>query len=297
MTEQNPEVIQSAIRPSLRRVQGSPEPDMVQGAFLSHSLCQPDSSKSCGACCGLYNWEDHSRAALTPPLEKRRTLFFSLGRDPENFRKAYAREKVPPNSKLLETIYNCEFLGFLDGEKKRVGCLLHPSVNEGWDLRDYCFYGKEICASHFCPSHTHLTRVEQKSVLAALDDWYLYGLVVTDIDLVKGFFHQVQTRLGDSLREERLEKRKVRGALGEFFALKESWKFASCPQRLGKYYFSHSEYQVARVEYEKNWRIRPSRFDKILMSLESDFQTREDVFEAEAIIERKVARFLRAYEG
>lgn len=269
----------------------------AQSAIYSPFLCQPDPSKSCGACCGLYNWEDHSRKALIPLLEKRSALFFSLGRDPEIFQNAYAQEIFPPNSKLLGDIHNCEFLGFLDGEKKRVGCLLHPSVNGGRDLRDYCFYGKEICAGHFCPSHTHLTRAEQKSVLAALEDWYLYGLVVTDIDLVKEFFHHVQTRLGDSLREERLEKRKVREALREFFALKESWKFTSCRRRLGKYYFSHSEYRVARIEYEKNWRIKPSRFDKVLLSLESDFQTPEDVLEAEAIIEGKIAGFLRAYEG
>jgi len=283
MAERIPPVRQSAIR----------DP---QSAIDGYSLCQPDPSKSCGACCGLYNWEDHSRAALTPVLEKRRDLFFSLGRDPGVFQKAYDQEIFPPNPKLLEEIHNCEFLGFLDRERKRVGCLLHPSVNEGRDLRDYCFYGKEICAGHFCPSHTHLNRAEQKSVLAALEDWYLYGLVVTDIDLVKEFFHHVQTRLGDSLREERLEETRVRKALREFFALKESWKFAAGRKRLGKYYFSHSEYQLARIEYEKNWRIKPSRFDKILLSLESEFQTPEDVFEAEAIIEGKIAGFLKAYE-
>jgi hypothetical protein len=263
----------------------------------SFALCQPDLSKSCGACCGLYNWENHSREALMPLLGKRSELFFSLERNPEIFQKAYAQEIFAPNPKLVEEIHNCEFLGFLDGERKRVGCLLHPSVNQGRDLRDYCFYGREICAGHFCPSHTHLNRAEQKSVLAALEDWYLYGLVVTDIDLVKEFFHHVQTRLGDSLREERLEEKKVREALREFFALKESWKFAASRKRLGQYYFSHSEYQVARIEYEKNWGIKPSWFDKILLSLESEFQTPEDVFEAESIIERKITGFLRAYEG
>jgi hypothetical protein len=283
MTDHNSSVLQFAIRNAKSEIDAS--------------LCQPDSSKSCGACCGLYNWEDHSRAALTPLLEKRSTLFFSLGRDPENFQNAYAREKVPPNPKLLEEVYNCEFLGFLDGGEKRVGCLLHPSVNEGQDLRDYCFYGKEICAGHYCPSHAHLTPVERKSVLLALDDWYLYGLVITDVDLVKDFFHQVQSLLGDSVREARMENFRVREALREFFALKESWKFASHRDRLGKYYFSCSEYQVARIEYEENWRIKPSKFDKILISLESDFQTREDIIEAEAIVERKITRFLRAYEG
>jgi hypothetical protein len=290
MADKNPSILQSAI----------PNPPVVgscrQSAIDGCSLCQPDPSKSCGACCGLYNWEDHSRKALIPLLEKRLGLFSSLGRDPEIFQAAYARAIFPPGRKLLEEIHNCEFLGFLDGEKKRVGCLLHPSANEGRDLRDYCFYGKEICAGHFCPSHTHLTRGEQKSVVAALEDWYLYGLVITDIDLVKEFFHHVQNRLGDSLREEGWEREKVRGALRGFFGLKESWKFASSRKRLGKYYFSHSEYQVARIEYEKNWRIKPSRFDKILVSLESDFQTPEEVLEAEAMIEERICGFLEAYE-
>jgi hypothetical protein len=229
-------------------------------------------------------------------LEKRTALFFSCGQDPELFQRNHAREPLPSNPKLLETIYNCEFLGFVDGEKKRVGCLLHPSVNQGRDLRDYCFYGAEICAGHLCPSHAHLTRVEQKSVLAALQDWYLYGLVITDIDLVKEFFHHVQTRLGDSVREKRLGEGKIREALRGFFALKESWKFASSKNRLGKYFFSHSEYQVARVEYEKNWSLKPSRFDKILVSLSSEFRTPEELFEAESIVEGMIARFVRAYE-
>jgi len=283
MTEQNSTGFQSEIR--------NPK------SAIDISLCQPDSSKSCGACCGLYNWENHSRQALGPLLEKRRILFFSLGRDPEIFQRAYPEEELPPNPKLLETVYNCEFLGFLDGERKRVGCLLHPSINEGRDLRDHCFYGKEVCAAHYCPSHTHLTLVEQKSVFLAVEDWYLYGLVITDIDLVKEFFHHVQSRLGDSLREEGLEDRKVRGALGDFWGLKESWKFASARNRLGKYCFSHSEYQIARIEYQKKWKIKPSRFDKILVSLESEFQRQEDVLEAESIIERKVCDFLKAYEG
>jgi hypothetical protein len=228
-------------------------------------------------------------------LEKRRTLFFSLGRNPENFQKVHAREKLPPNPKLLETIHNCEFLGFLDGKKKRVGCLLHPWVNEGRDLRDHCFYGKEICSDHYCPSHAHLTPVERKSVLLALEDWYLYGLVITDIDLVKEFCRHVQDRLGDHLREERLGDPGVRKVLQAFFSLKESWRFSSSRNRLGQYYFNHSEYQVARIEYEKNWGLKPSRFDKILLSLASEFKNAEEVAQAESIVDSKIADFVKAY--
>ncbi len=38
-------------------------------------LCQPDASKSCGACCGLYNYADSGREALTERLRNRTRLF------------------------------------------------------------------------------------------------------------------------------------------------------------------------------------------------------------------------------
>jgi hypothetical protein len=264
----------------------------------SYPLCQPDPSKSCGACCGLYNWKDHSRKTLETLLQRRTSLYLSSGKDPERFQKAYSAEEFPPNPKHVEAIYNCEFLGFLDEERRRVGCLLHPSVNQGEDQRNYCsFYGLPLCAGHFCPSYHHLTRPEQKAVLASLEDWYLYGLVITDIDLVKEFLHQAQKRLGDSLREGTLENPEVRRALRDFFQLKTSWKFASSDNRLGKYYFTHSEYQIAHIEYEKNWKVKPSRFDRILVSLASEFESRDDIVEAESIIEEKIEKFVTAYEA
>lgn len=222
-------------------------------------------------------------------------MFFSFGREIDIQR--YQKLIIEPdgNSKLLQTIYNCEFLGFLDRQGKKVGCLLHPALHEGVDLRGHSFYGAELCAGHFCPSYTHLTSVEQSAVFTTIEDWYLYGLVVTDIDLVKEFFMQVQNRLGDSLRPELLKDFKVRRALRSFFRFKESWKFASSRNRLGKYYFSHSEYQIARIEYEKNWKIKPSRFDKILVSLSSEFQTQEQLGEAEWLIEEKIEEFINAY--
>jgi len=129
----------------------------------------------------------------------------------------------------------------------------------------------------------------------ALDDWYLYGLVITDIDLVKEFFKHVQNRLGESIRVECLENIKVRTVLQNFFRFKEFWKFSSAKNRLGKYYFSYSEYHIARIEYEKRWQIKPSHFDKILVSLSSEFTTQTDVGEAESLIEEVIERFVEAY--
>ena len=256
-------------------------------------LCQPDITKSCGACCGLYNWKDHSRAALQGILKIQTSLvpIYRQTEDFDTYRKL--RDIKIKNNKLFETIYNCEFLGFIDEPQKKVGCLLHPAVTGGNDLRDYCFYGKEICSAHFCPGYSCLTTTEQKAVVHCLDDWYLYGLVITDIDLIKEFFKYAENKIGDSIKEYQLHTPAVANALREFFSFKENWKFKARENRLGKYYFSEAEYNVARIEYKERWGIPASRFDRILVSLESEFQTENDVHAAENLIVVFFVRFTK----
>lgn len=259
-------------------------------------LCQPNSQKGCGACCGLYNYQDHSRESLKSLLENRTGLFNSFqGEIPfgEYVQKAGSLAGSP---KLLETIHNCDYLGFLDVEQKKIGCLLHPSRHQGNDLRHHTFYGAELCAGHYCPSYSYLDSIEQRAVIAVLNDWYLYGLVITDIDLVKEFFHHTQTRLGESIRFQQFKHEGIRNSLKSFFELKEYWPYSSTENRLGKYYFSQSEYQIARIDYEIKWGIKPSRFDKILVSLSSEFSSPEDVRRAEDLIEGKIQNFVDTYQ-
>lgn len=207
------------------------------------------------------------------------------------------REKHLHTSKLCADIYNCEFLGFLDGGTKRVGCLAHPAVNNGKDLKDFrdlCLYGSEICQNHFCPGYSCLSTVEQKAVVQCLDDWYLYGLIITDIDLVKEFFRHVENRIGDSIREKNLLNPNALSALKDFFMLKENWPFKASGPRLGKYYFTQTEYLISRIRYQERWGIPPSPYDKILVSLESDFSGKNQLEAAERIIEEKIEAFIAA---
>jgi hypothetical protein len=258
-------------------------------------LCQPDNAKSCGACCGLYNWENHSRAALLGLLNGRTDCFAAaaIDGDVDGYRRR--AEKLAPGPKLCETIYNCEFLGFVDGGRTRVGCMLHPACNRGTDLRSRSFYGAELCASHYCVGYTGLRVMEQQAVVQSVDDWYLYGLVITDIDLVKSFFAHAENRLGDCVRCDRLADKTACEALRDFFMLKEHWKFAAGSHMLGKYYFSEGEYYTARIDYEKRLGIRRSPFDRILVSLSSEFSQAADLEEAEAIIDGHLHRFVAAY--
>jgi len=259
-------------------------------------LCQPDSYKSCGACCGLYNWKDHTRAALEAILSLQTNLFFAHSSPATVRNLRQERNRLIANTPLFETIYNCEYLGFLDGTRRRVGCLLHPAVTGNHSLRNLCFYGSKICNEHFCPSFGCLTTAEQQAVVLSVDDWYLYGLVITDIDLVKYFFKHIEERLGESIRPSRLLSPAAITALSNFFRLKTCWKFKAHDNRLGKYFFSETEYHIARIDYQNRWGIPASRFDKILVSLESDFSNERELHEAERIIDDYVQGFVNAYE-
>ncbi len=258
-------------------------------------LCQPDGHKSCGACCGLYNWRDHSREALADILEMQTGLFFSL-KDYSGFEGYRTRRNaLIRNTRLFDTIYNCEFLGFIDSGKNRIGCMLHPEVTGDSSLRNHCFYGAKICNEHFCPSFSCLTTAQQAAVVNAVHDWYAYGLVITDIDFVKDYFTHIENRIGETIKQERLSDPGVVNALEEYFALKVSWPFKSSDNRLGKYYFSEAEYHVARIDYEQRWGVPVSPYDRILVSLESALSSEAELRQAEKIIEDAMRRFVTAY--
>lgn len=266
--------------------------------MTNRSLCQPDNRKSCGACCGLYNYRGADRARLEAMLRARTEAFLALGRpDPEKLASFSRRVRAcEPEGKLLETIYNCEYLGFLDPERRTVGCLLHPArhPSEPDDLRACSFYGAELCAGHLCLSYQKLTPEEAFCVVHSLDDWYLYGICVTDIDLCKAFFREASSRLGEQPSRAVLSREAVREAARAFFSLKLDWPFRTGEDgRFGKYCLTEDEYREARIPY-RELGVRPSRYDTIFLSLASRFSSAGEVAAAEEMVDRRIAEFVRA---
>ncbi|MBN1829865.1 MAG: hypothetical protein JW884_12085 [Deltaproteobacteria bacterium] len=262
-----------------------------------HNLCQPDEGKSCGACCGLYNYRDNSRQALAERLRRRTELFRQTSRTVKGLERFSRRiGETEPQEKLFEDIYCCEFLGFVDAYERRVGCLLHPGRNEGVDLRDSAFYGKDLCDGHYCPSYSQLTSLEQQSVIHSISDWYLYGIAITDIDLIKEYIRQVSDRIGETPRLSRvLENKQLLSAIGDFIAFRIDWPYrAPEGNRFGKYCFADAGYDIDRIDYE-SLGCRRSPYDRILVSLASRFQTIAELKHAESIIENNISRFAADY--
>ncbi|MEW6140710.1 MAG: hypothetical protein AB1733_21010 [Thermodesulfobacteriota bacterium] len=166
------------------------------------NICRPDSTKSCAACCGLYNVNEATRPILESRLRHRTTVFSTVDRTPnaiEGFAELIRRsESISP---LDEDIHVCEFTGFVDPQARIVGCLLHPATsgNDGLDLRGLCHYGSLACKSFFCPAWTELPPRLRELVIALVEDWYLYGLLITDVDYVVSLFALIEYRVGSEI--------------------------------------------------------------------------------------------------
>ncbi len=162
------------------------------------NLCRPDSSKSCAACCGLYNVPNATRSALQFKLEKRTLAFREVERSPQAIEDyqmwVRANEAEGP---LDEAIHVCEFAGFLDPQQRIVGCQLHPTGtgNQGVDLRGLCYYGSMACKSFFCPAWEEIPLRLRDMVCLLIDDWHVYGLVITDVDFVRSLFGLLEDRI------------------------------------------------------------------------------------------------------
>jgi hypothetical protein len=261
---------------------------MVDESFCH--LCQPDEGKSCGACCGIYNYADSTRETLVARLGQRTERFHRDVRTEADL-AAFSRAvgAAEDQGRRFEVIYCCEFAGFLDKDRKRVGCLLHPAQNRGNDLRGISFYGRELCEGHLCPSYSFLGRTEKLALLRILDDWYLYGLCVTDIDQVKGYFGHLADLLGGTPKPEVFGDEAVRAIARRFFGFKCDWPFRSSESnRFGRFYFDGSQHMIRPIDYEALDCGR-SPFDSLFLSLTSEFRDAGQLREAEAMIRGNLA--------
>ena len=259
-------------------------------------LCQPDTRKSCGACCGIYNYKANDREALIKRLRRRTALFRQTVKAPEDLRELSRQlAATEDQSRIYEVIYCCEYLGFLDESEQKIGCLLHPCQNQGDDLRAISFYGKELCDGHFCPSYHYISRDEKLAMIKIIDDWYLFGLCITDIDLVKEYFRLVSEGVYEMPNPDCFSEEPFKTIALNFFRLKIQWPFRSPDDnRFGKYAFDGREYMIPYIDYAAIG-CEKSRFDKIFLSLSSEFKDAAALEQAEKLIQTHIDTFITAY--
>ncbi len=184
-------------------------------------LCQRARS-SCGACCGLYNRLDLSRAGMDALLVRRTEALADVPRTPAGFAGAVAGLRAGEEAPLFPSVRVCPLLGYLGSERTRVGCLGHPLVTGGIDLRDEGAYDAKICESFLCPSHAWFSESEAELVVEVCGaDPFLYGLVVTDVPFVRAALAGLAALTGTAVERRHLTRAPALEAMKRLFALKE----------------------------------------------------------------------------
>jgi len=251
-------------------------------------LCQR-AHASCGACCGLYNGQDHSRAALTGELWRRTRALARAEHTEAAFEACGARLSEGTGAPVFPSVRVCPLLGFLDAAGTRIGCLAHPLATGGPDLRAAGAYDVTTCEAFLCPSHAWLSEEEAQLAEGACGDWHLYGLVVTDVPFLRAVLGAVAGVVGQRVERRHLDQPSFRRALRALLAMKEELEPGSeglfgafRPGRDG-------EPVPRRIDYETLER-GASPYDQILLSIGADPRSGNDL----DLLEEEVRRRLEA---
>jgi len=252
-------------------------------------LCQVNEQVSCGACCGLYNVAIPSFAALTEILTYRTQTFSRLPREIDSIlafkEDIEAREQ---QKRPFPQFHHCPYVGLIGRKRSRVGCLLHPMAhgNEGIDFRGLSFYGGMACRVYFCPSHYKLPAAFKEIVCEAARDWYVYGMVITETEMLSTFFGEVERQIRRPItKQDVMGNEKCLEAVREFLELKLYWPFrVKAVKGLCHYFFEDDLYSIPPVDYEAIGRSA-SRYDAILRGLASRFHSENELRDAEDWLE------------
>jgi hypothetical protein len=260
-------------------------------------LCQVGPKISCGACCGLYNVADPSPEVLGAMLERRTRLFAGVPRTVDGIDAFKARvEKHEPQERPFPDFHHCPFLGMIEDDGRRVGCLLHPEAkgNAGIDWRGLSYYGGMACRTYFCPSVRRLPDRWLDAIRRSMDHWYPHGLIVTERQLLRAFFTEVERRIARPVDAAAFKEGSEAAAhLRHLAALKTDWSFRrrGAPG-VGHYFFEDGLYPRPSV-WRADESIPASPFEAILRELDSGFESTADLEAAEqriaALLDRLAA--------
>ena len=258
-------------------------------------LCQVSETVSCGACCGLYNLPNVSREKLEILLSKRTEAFASVPRTEDGIYEFQRSNKGPHRlSRPFPQFHHCPFLGLIGGEKSRVGCLLHPAAagNDSVDYRFLSWYGEQACRSYFCPASNKLPAIYQSILKQSIDNWYDFGLIVTEHALMTTYFKEVESRLGRHIEViDYTGNITAMDALKEFVELKSNKSIKSkWPFRRDdspgpcNFFFENGLYPRPAV-----FRARPdiglSSYELIFRELDTGFSSAKEMAAAEQLLD------------
>ena len=255
-------------------------------------LCQVSDTVSCGACCGLYNVNVPGRTALSRLLKHRTDIFRTFGRAPADLDAFVAKvQAVESQERPFDDFHHCPFLGLVGDGQRRVGCLLHPlgHGNGGVDLRGISYYGGMACRVFFCRTVHSLEKRYKQILRVVMDDWYGFGLVVTETDFLGACMDLVETRWGAPLDPAFFNHNDAaREAMRKLLVLKMDWPFRPPHHDTPCHYlFDDNRHPRPAIDYAVMG-VQPSLLDAILFQLVSAFEDATQLRRAEAMVWERI---------
>lgn len=145
------------------------------------SLCQ-NQKTSCGACCGIFNL-DLDKNSIHKLLKNRTNDFksnvtYSQKKTVINYRERNEdlESEIPKKDPF---VYNCPYLGFIDLNEKKIGCMIHPVLTGDEKSQNYSFYGASICSVYDCKNKEERSWLE--ILLSKMNlDYYEYSAIASN---------------------------------------------------------------------------------------------------------------------
>lgn len=254
-------------------------------------LCQPDPTKSCGACCGMYNHAgDDAAATMARLVERTRAYRDEADIDDHASLQAFRGRWEFRGEKHVGGLPNCPFLGLLDD--RRVGCLVHPLQNGGVDGRDCGVYDRHTCEDYLCAAHAVLRPIEKWLVVAACADSYTYGLVVSDPLFVRQLFEQTAALNHTMPTAAHVVAGKA--AAARYFGLKRDFPYRASDGVLGQVSGSPGLETPRRLGPSERLGTPPDRWESILRCLGCEVRTADELDDARGLVEAAVRAFADA---
>jgi len=219
-------------------------------------LCQPNSQKSCSACCGLFNFRDISRENLSRFLRRgaaRSSTFAAAGNIADQGDGLEVRDL---------TSYICPHQGLIFN--KRPGCLLHPQYRTS-TMRNKSFFGETICDGFLCPAHAIFSTEQKKIVIDLADGWYTYTIAIIDPESTVWLLDLLRGRYSVAFQREEVLRKIFNEAL-----VIHAGHMADYPGPV--FHYSESEYNEGKINFSLAYESERAESEKreIINSIESN---------------------------
>ncbi len=169
-----------------------------------------------------------------------------------------------------------------------VADLSRENLTRMLERRTRCF------STYFCDTTKDFAPRWKRVLRQVLDDWYLFGLVVTETDLLTAVFSHLESLIEKPLDVSMAGRGLVAAALKLLLRLKCRWPFRPASHGTACHYlFSDNAYPKPAVDYHRH-NVAPSAYDSILRQMPSVFPDEPALRRAEALIEEHLAAVVQA---